>query len=424
MGFPDIMGDESERISEDGRLLESFTDPSTFPHFISMVFVSSFLYLMMKIQWFGINETGSLAFLSLSLTYVIAAIINPTRIGHFLLNVDHGSGGIFNTGYWKKSARVMIVMSAICISVMILLHIQLGDYNGGVILFMGSLFLVMSFGQAISIVYGGIAYSNGLQLTIRSSRSSNWQTAFRVVTVVLLFTPLIWWMSYTSQDSGKEFEFYGYEGTVLNLMLQLVFLVFLGLIVAFLDRITSDKRKRELIDGRAADKFMMIVILTCCWHLFSAWRRNPFTQAPSQSSILIEEGVLMAITILLAVWTISNKGRDKGWSIFQGQSAVYWGICFGYAYGGSIASLSSLSEGVLDLVTITALGHLVTGLSALVLLPITIGYVGFVGQVTKQLEYTVKKNEELVYISDVVEQNKLVQRNTSQESDLEVELLD
>ena len=96
----------------------------------------------------------------------------------------------------------------------------------------------------------------------------------------------------------------------------------------------------------------------------------------------------MAVTILIAVWTISNKGKDKGWSVFQGQSAVYWGICFGYAYGGSIASLSSLSEGVLDLVTITALGHLVTGLSAVVLLPITIGYVGFVGRVETQLEHS------------------------------------
>jgi len=424
VGSPDIMEHESERLSEDGGLLESFTDPSTFPHFISMIAVSSFLYLMMKVQWFGINETGSLVFLSLSLTYVFAAIINPTRIGGFLLNVDHDSGGIFNSGYWKKCARVMIVISVICISIMTLLNIQLGEHNSSVILFMGSLFLMMSFGQAVSIVYGGIQYSNGRQLVVSSSRSSRWHTALRVATIVVLFSPLIWWMSYTSQDSGKGFEFYGYDGTLLNLMLQLVFLVFLGLIVTFLDRITSDKRKRELIDGRAADRFMMIVIITCCWHLFSAWRRNPFTQAPSQSSILLEEGALMALTILLAVWAISNKGRDKGWGIFQGQSAIYWGICFGYAYGGSIASLSSLSEGVLDLVTITALGHLITGLSAVVLLPFTIGYVGFVGRVQKSLEFTDPENKELGKISGVQTQKNSVRKNTSQESDPDVELLD
>ena len=132
----------------------------------------------------------------------------------------------------------------------------------------------------------------------------------------------------------------------------------------------------------------------------------------------------MAITILIAVWTISNKGRDKGWGIFQGQSAVYWGICFGYAYGGSIASLSSLSEGVLDLVTITALGHLITGLSAVVLLPFTIGYVGFVGRVQKSLEFTDPENKELGKISGVQTQKNSVRKNTSQESDPDVELLD
>ena len=336
------------------------------------------------------------------------------------LNVEHDSGGIFNSGYWKKCARVMIVISVICISIMTLRNIQLGEHNSSVILFMGSLFLMMSFGQAVSIVYGGIQYSNGRQLVVSSSRSSRWHTALRVATIVVLFSPLIWWMSYTSQDSGKGFEFYGYDGTLLNLMLQLVFLVFLGLIVTFLDRITSDKRKRELIDGRAADRFMMIVIITCCWHLFSAWRRNPFTQAPSQSSILLEEGALMGLTILLAVWAISNKGRDKGWGIFQGQSAIYWGICFGYAYGGSIASLSSLSEGVLDLVTITALGHLITGLSAVVLLPFTIGYVGFVGRVQKSLEFTDPENKELGKISGVQTQKNSVRKNTSQESDPDV----
>lgn len=418
------MQHESERLSQDSGLLESFTDPSTFPHFISMILVSCSLYLMMKIQWFGINETGSMVFLSLSLTYIFAAIINPTRIGQFLLNVEHDSGGIFNSEYWKKSARVMVVISTICISVMIILHVRLGEYNSSVIVFMGSLFLMMSFGQAVSIVYGGVRYSNGLQLTVSSSKSGKWHTALRVSAIVLLFGPLIWWMSYTSQDSGRGIEFYGYEGTVLNLMLQLVFLVFLGLIVVFLDRITSEKRKREFIDGRAADKFMMIIILTCCWHLFSAWRRNPFTQAPSQSSILIEEGVLMAITILLAVWTISNKGRDRGWGIFQGQSAVYWGICFGYAYGGSIASLSSLSEGVLDLVTITAFGHLITGLSAVVLLPLTIGYVGFVGQNDRQLEHSDPDYKDLGEISDIGTQKNSVQKNTSQEPYTEVELLD
>ena len=79
---------------------------------------------------------------------------------------------------------------------------------------------------------------------------------------------------------------------------------------------------------------------------------------------------------------------------------------------------------MLDLVTITALGHLITGLSAVVLLPFTIGYVGFVGRVQKSLEFTDPENKELGKISGVQTQKNSVRKNTSQESDPDVELLD
>ena len=146
------MEHESERLSEDGGLLESFTDRQ---HFTLHFDDSSLKFPLSNDEgsMVGINETGSLVF-PLSLTYVFAAIINPTRIGGFLLNVDHDSGGIFNSGYWKKCARVMIVISVICISIMTLLNIQLGEHNSSVILFMGSLFLMMSFGQQYPCLQG------------------------------------------------------------------------------------------------------------------------------------------------------------------------------------------------------------------------------------------------------------------------------
>ena len=84
---------------------------------------------------------------------------------------------------------------------------------------------------------------------------------------------------------------------------------------------------------------------------------------------------------------------------------------------------SSLSEGVLDLVTITAFGHLIMGLSAVVLLPLTIGYVGFVGQNDRQLEHSDPDYKDLGEISDIGTQKNSA-KNTSQEPYTEVELLD
>ena len=403
-------------------VLEAFANPSTFPHIILMILTSGFLYLMMKIQFFGLDEKGSIIFLSLSLSYVIAAIINPSRIGRLLLNVDHEGRGIFNFQYWKKSGRVLFCIAIICLIVSMFLIYNLGDNNSDVIVFMSSLFLLMSLGQGISIIYGGIQYSNGRNLKVRESKSSRIDTVFRAIFIVLFFSPLVWWLGYTSGDSTEEITYLSF-----NWILQFAFLISLGLIVFFVDNITLTKRKRGSIDGRASDRFMMFIIATCCWHLFSAWRRNPFAQDPSQTSILIEEGVLMSITIVLAVWSISNRGKKKGWRVFQGQSAMFWGVSFGYAYGGSIASLSAVSGGFLDLVTITALGHLITAISIIIILPISIGLVGVVKRVDLAANgHNNQVNESINQVTEDLEsaEDSTLSRTEEKVSEDLVELLD
>ena len=340
------MGDGIEQDAKVEGVVESFVNPSTFPHIVALIFSTAILYLMMKIQFFGIDELGSIIFLSLAITYILAAIINPSKIGRFLLNVNHDHAGIFNFQYWIKSAKVMSVIAITCLSFTVLFVSQLGEDRSKVILFMSSIFLLLSIGQAISITAGGINYSNGRKLKARVSKTGRLATASRTIVIILVFSPLVWWFGYTAEQNAQEITYVN-----LNWILQLVFIISLGLIVILADKITREKRRSESIDGRAVDRFMMFIIATCCWHLFSAWRRNPFVQNPNENAILVEEGFLMAVTIILAVWSISNRGKKKGWRIFQGQSAIFWGVAFGYTYGGSVASLSSISGGYLDMVS-------------------------------------------------------------------------
>ena len=126
----------------------------------------------------------------------------------------------------------------------------------------------------------------------------------------------------------------------------------------------------------------------------------------------------MAITIILAVWSISNRGKKKGWRIFQGQSAIFWGVAFGYTYGGSVASLSSISGGYLDMVSITALGHLITAASIIVMLPLSIGLVGIV----KKIETTSK--EKIEEISKIYNPEKVIEKENNSDDEDEVELMD
>jgi hypothetical protein len=271
----------------------------------------------------------------------------------------------------------------------------------------------MSVGQAISITAGGINYSNGRKLKIRESKTGRLATVSRTIVIILIFSPLVWWFGYTSEQNGQEITYVN-----LNWVLQLVFIASLGLIVILADKMTREKRRSAAIDGRAVDRFMMFILATCCWHLFSAWRRNPFVPNPNENSILIEEGFLMAITIILAVWSISNRGKKKGWRIFQGQSAIFWGVAFGYTYGGSVASLSSISGGYLDLVSITALGHLITAVSVIVMLPLSIGLVGLV----KKIETSSK--EKIGEISKIYDSANSIENEDNSDDEDVVELLD
>ncbi len=413
MGSPGYMDDGIEQDTEVEGVIESFVNPSTFPHIVTLILSTAILYLMMKIKLFGMDELGSIIFLSLAITYILAAIINPSKIGKFLLNVNHDSAGIFNLQYWVKSAKVMSAIALTCLTLTVLLASQLGENRSNVIFFMSSIFLLMSIGQAVSITAGGINYSNGRKLKPRESKTGRLATTSRTIIIILAFSPLVWWFGYTSGQTAQEITYVN-----LNWMLQFVFIICLGLIVILADKMTREKRRSESIDGRAVDRFMMFIIATCCWHLFSAWRRNPFIQNPNENAILVEEGFLMAITIILAVWSISNRGKKKGWRIFQGQSAIFWGVAFGYTYGGSVASLSSISGGYLDMVSITALGHLITAFSIIVMLPLSIGLVGIV----KKIETSSK--EKFEEISKIYNPEKGVEKENNSDDEDTVELLD
>ena len=141
-----------------------------------------------------------------------------------------------------------------------------------------------------------------------------------------------------------------------------------------MERYTKSSRHGAGVDGVTRDRVYFLIFITSCWHLLSSWRRAPFTVDQSSVSLFFEESVLMSITIILAVWSLSKRGHKRGWRVFQGQSAIFWGVCFGLAYCGSISSLTVLSEG--SLMTTTAIGHAITAVVMLAACPIALSRVG------------------------------------------------
>jgi hypothetical protein len=341
----------------------AISNPSTLPHFILLLINASILYLFMKSNYGLIGAKGSSIFLSFAISYCIAAYIYTTEFGLKTLKIEDNGMGILTTKYWILSIKAVIPM--VFISLILIVFINIFFTESEIDYFMSSLFIIMSIGQGILIITGGIIYYDSKGINRTSNNTKNYRI-FRVVFNIIIFIPLIWWFGYGAENAlDKNF--------VINL-LWILYVIIIGLVAYLLDRFTSNARNNLGLSGAKADKFLLLMIITISWHLLSAWRRNPTLVESTDLLMLFEEGVLMLVTILLTVTALIKKGKKRGWKIFEEQSAIFWGVAFGYAYSGSISSLTILSEKLTEssLLQTTALGHLLTAFVIIIILPSSI----------------------------------------------------
>ena len=345
-------------------------DPSTISHLIFLFFCSGFLYVSMKVDFLGLELQGGVMFLSLSASYLFAAILAPSKIGKWAFMVNHNAEGVLNKGYWASSFFKIIPIFLVSISIWGLSNFAFEDEElARVKIILALLFILMSAFQAYSLSFGWSTYGKKKKKIARLSKSGGFYSISRTIGAVLIFSPLVWWFGYGAENpqNAQVSEHFAW-------FLFLFIIVFLSVSS---DRYTRASRTLNESDGLILDRVYYLLFLTSCWHLLGAWRRSPFTAVQSTSGMLIEEGFFMSVTIILAVWSISNRGKKNGWRFFQGQSAVFMGIGFGFAYAGSISSLTALSEG--SLLTTTAIGHMITAIVMIALIPASISWVGEVG---------------------------------------------
>ena len=344
-----------------------FSDPSTLPHIVLLVISSGSLYIAMTANVFGSENQGAAIFLSLSLSYMVAALIRPSRLGSFLLTVESNSEGVLRGEYLTRGLIKTLPVIALATLIWYFLNTNLNEENlDDLKLILAMMFIAMSLFQGLTLTVGWVEYGKKIRGPPRDSRTGVNLTLFRVMISLVLLAPLVWWFGYGALNpSNANFS------TNFVWFIFLITIVFLGVLM---ERYTKSSRDGAEVDGVARDRVYFLIFITSCWHLLSSWRRAPFTSDQSSVGLFIEEGVLMSITIVLAVWSLSKKGHKRDWRIFQGQSAIFWGICFGLAYCGSVSSLTVLSEG--SLMTTTAIGHAITAIVMLAICPIALYRVG------------------------------------------------
>ena len=356
---------------EEPRKVESpftiFSDPSTLPHIVLLVIFSGSLYGAMSMDVFGSESQGAAIFVSLSLSYMVAALIRPSRLGKFLLTVESNGEGILDRKYLAKGLVKTLPVIALATLIWYFLNTILNKENlNDLKLILAMLFIAMSLFQGLTLTVGWVEYGKKIRGPPRDSRTGANPTLLRIVISLLLLVPLVWWFGYGAVNpSNANFS------TNFVWFIFLIIIVFLGVLM---ERYTKSSRGEVGVDGKARDRVYFLIFITSCWHLLGACRRAPFTVDQSSVGLFIEEVFLMSITIVLAVWSLSKKGHKRDWRIFQGQSAIFWGVCFGLAYCGSVSSLTVLSEG--SLMTTTSIGHAITAIVMLAICPIALYRVG------------------------------------------------
>jgi len=407
------MGEALVEGSDDtGSVLRMFSDPATIPHLIFLVICSGFLFIAMRIDFMGSELQGGILFLSLSMSYFFAAILAPSRLGKWAFTINHDAVGVLNKNYWTGSfvKIVPIILIATAIWILANLGFESGDLNR-VKIILALLFIAMSAFQGFSLTFGWVAYGRSKQKTVRLGKSGGFYSIGRSIVTILVFAPLVWWFGYGAESPQNA--------KISENIAWLVFLLIITILGIAMDRYSRFSRNREGVDGHILDRMYLFIFLTACWHLLGAWRRAPFTADQSTPGMILEEGFLMSITVILAVWSISKRGKKKGWRIFQGQSAIFFGIGFGFSYAGSISSLTALSEG--SLLTTTAIGHVITAIVMISLLPIAISWVGTIEDVEDTESQL--SNEMLSETMEEDVHNDLEEEKVGEEEDL-VELLD
>lgn len=357
--------------------LSILSDPSTLPHIALLVILSGSLYGAMSLDVFGLESQGAAIFLSLSLSYMVAALIRPSRLGGFLLTVNTNGGSVLDKDYLIKGVVKTLPIIGLAGMIWYGLNAVLNNNNlNDLKVILALMFVTMSLFQGLALNVGWIEYGKKIRGRPRDSRSGGYHPIFRIGVYLFLFTPLVWWFGYGATNPSNA--------TFSTNVIWFIFLFSIVVLGVIMERYTKSSRHGAGVDGVTRDRVYFLIFITSCWHLLSSWRRAPFTVDQSSVALFFEESVLMSITIILAVWSLSKRGHKRGWRVFQGQSAIFWGVCFGLAYCGSISSLTVLSEG--SLMTTTAIGHAITAVVMLAACPIALSRVGLTEDSEAKLE--------------------------------------
>ncbi len=358
-GLGAAMSDEpSEQFEQIGfiQLIRNMLSPRTLPHIIMIALISIILLFLVDSQ----EVLVAMSFISMAISYVLIAILSNSKIIQNLTKLPEEKGDSQWLVRLFFSFRITIVPILIATIIVGILWSFTGGYdNVWISPLLASLFIVWSIAQAASFRTGMVEWlANGLGDAKLHTYQEKISTASQIV-VVQIFALVILWIGQIVSQS---------ENTTLQdaLIGGIAFIVASVLLQAATLWLTRDEREASGNEkGMAAFSFkwMIVAQLFITWHAFSIYRR--IAMSPSEVSTIIEEGFLMAFTVIFAVWSLTSYTVRDGKRLISENASLPLGISFGYAYAGSVAMLTGTFD---NLKEVMIFGHILTICAMMLLL--------------------------------------------------------
>ena len=353
------MSEESgEKIEQIGiiQLIKNMLSPRTLPHIIMIALISTILLFLVDSQ----EVLVAMSFISLAISYVLIAIFSNSRMVQNLTKLPEQKGDsqwLVRLFFSFRITIVPILIAAIIVG--LFWSFTGGNDNAWISPLLASLFIVWSIAQAASFRTGMVEWlANGLGDAKLHTYQAKISTASQIFVVQIFALVILWLGQIISQAENMTLQdalLGGFAFIIISIVLQATTLW-----------LTRDEREASGNEkGMAAFSFkwMIVAQLFITWHAFSIYRRT--AMSPSEISTIIEEGLLMAFTVIFAVWSLTTYTVRDGKRLISENASLPLGISFGYAYAGSVALLTGTFD---NLKEVMIFGHVLSICAMMLLL--------------------------------------------------------
>lgn len=338
------------------QLIRNMLSPRTLPHIIMIAVISSILLFLVSTQ----EVLVAMSFISLSISYVVVSMLSNNSMIQSLTKLPEEKGDSQWIVRFLFSFRITIVPILIAaVIVGLLWSLTGGNDNGWISPALASLFIVWSIAQAASFRTGMVEWlANGLGDAKLHNYQEKISTASQVVVVQVFALVILWLGQIISQAEKMKLQ-----DALLGGIAFIIVSVILQAITLWLTRSEREASGNEKGMAAFSFKWMIVAQLFITWHAFSIYRRT--AMSPSDLSTIIEEGLLMAFTVIFAVWSLTTYTVRDGKRLISEHASLPLGISFGYAYAGSVAMLTGTFDSLKE---VMIFGHVLSICAMMLLL--------------------------------------------------------